>query len=286
MAESHFRTARYSVTNTADRSISPIFYILDRWEDTEDQEDARSEYALQYLQHLYKWHIYDHNTRMEEFIAPLLVWIESLATSVSLEFFVVVGAFLEELLAPIPSPFVMTTAAVLAQVQGYTWVHLAFLVLIASLAKTFSSYLVYVAADKAEDVIIGKFGRYFGISHKHIEKIGGFLTKTWLDDVLLLIARALPIVPTFPISVGAGVIKYNVRSYVLWTFVGTVIRNIFYLWIAYFGWSQFRSLQDELWNHPLWLAIGVIFLLVFVIFLLRAKETVWEKILNSTPLKK
>lgn len=213
-------------------------------------------------------------------------WVESLATSVSLEVFVIVGAFLEELLAPIPSPFVMTTAAVLAQIQGYSWINYAVLILIASAAKTLSSYCVYVAADKAEDVILGKFGKFFGVSHAQVERLGQLLTKSWIDDVLLFLSRALPIVPTFPISVGAGVIKYNVKTYLILTFWGTCVRNLFYLWIALFGWEGFQSIRQDLWEHPLWLAIGLIIFLLIVIGILRAKETWWERLLHHRPGKK
>lgn len=218
---------------------------------------------------------------MDELLAPLMTWLESLATSVSLEFFVVVGAFLEELLAPIPSPFVMTTAAVLAQVQNYSWVQLGFLILLATLAKTASTYAVYVISDKAEDIMIGKFGKYFGLTHSHIESLGRLLTKTWFDDVLLFLARALPFVPTFPISVGAGVIKYSVRSYISMTFLGTFVRNIFYVWIAYFGYSQFQAMRAQLWNNPLWLAIGVIVGLVLIIAIMRAKDSLWDRFMTK-----
>ena len=218
---------------------------------------------------------------MDELLAPLINWLESLATTVSLEFFVVVGAFLEELIAPIPSPFVMTTAAVLAQVQNYNPAQIGFLILLATIAKTASSYAVYVISDKAEDIVIGRFGKYFGISHRHIESLGKLLTKTWFDDLLLFLARAIPVVPTFPISVGAGVIKYSVRSYVITTFLGTLVRNIFYLWIAYFGWTQFQALRDQLWNNPLWLAIGVIVALVLVIFVMKTKDTLWDRFMSK-----
>lgn len=213
-------------------------------------------------------------------------WLETLAATVSLEAFVVVGAFLEELIAPIPSPFVMTTAAVLAQVQHYHWLQLGLLVTLAAVAKTASTYAVYYISDKAEDIVIGKFGRFFGISHQHIESLGRFLTKSRWDDVLLFLARAIPLVPTFPISVGAGVIKYNVRSYLLMTFLGTMVRNLFYVWIAYFGWSQFQSLRQQLWENPLWLAVGVIVGLLFVIGIMKAKDSFWERLLARAPLRK
>lgn len=217
---------------------------------------------------------------MGEIFLPFILWIESIATNVSLEAFVVVGAFLEELLAPIPSPFVMTTAAVLAQVQGYSVLQLGFLVAIASVAKTTSCYCVYVVSDKAEDIVIGRYGKYFGISHKHVERLGRLLTKTWFDDVLLFLSRAIPVVPTFPISVGAGVIKYSVRGFLVATFLGTVVRNVFYLWIAYFGWSHFQSLRDQLWNHPVWLVSGGVLLVVILVVVLKAKDSLWETFLE------
>lgn len=223
---------------------------------------------------------------MESLFAPIMQWLETLAQTVSLEVFVVVGAFLEEIIAPIPSPFVMTTAAVLAQVQNLSVWNLGVLVVLAAIAKTASSVLVYVIADKAEDFVLTRFGKFFGISHQHIERLGFFLTKTWFDDVMLLVARALPVVPTFPVSFGAGVIKYSMRSFILMTFLGTILRNILYLWIAYFGWTYFQALKDDLWSHPLWLALGVILLLALVIWVLRAKDTLWEKILAWAPTKK
>ena len=47
--------------------------------------------------------------------------------------------------------------------------------------------------------LIGKIGKYVGLSHKLIEQIGSFLTGTWVDDFLMVLARALPFVPTMTI---------------------------------------------------------------------------------------
>jgi len=218
-------------------------------------------------------------------VTNLTQWIESLAHSVSLEFFVVVGAFLEELVAPIPSPFVMTTASVLAQVQQYTWAQYLFLILLATVAKTVSTFLVYLVSDKAEDLLVGKFGHYFGLSHSHIEKIGLLLTKSNWGNVLFLIARALPIVPTFPVSVGAGVIKFPIRSYISLTFLGILIRNTFYLLVAMFGWNFLQIIQETLIKYPFLAVLLAGVAISGLIYVLKKKDVIWESfLLNfSTP---
>lgn len=218
---------------------------------------------------------------MDKLISALLDWLNIIATSISLEVFVLLGAFLEEIVAPIPSPFVMTQAAVLAKVQEYSLFQLMILVLLASAAKTFSSYLLYFFTDKAEDLVLGKFGKYFGVSHAQVEKLGAFLSQSWWDDVLLFLSRALPFVPTSLVTVAAGAIKYNVRSFLLMTFCGSLVRNTFYLWVGYFGWTYFNHLLDEFLHSPVVVAvvIGAVVLLVFGV--LKAKNSLWDRLMNA-----
>lgn len=225
-------------------------------------------------------------THTNYMIETLLQWLQNIAEGISLEVFVVVGSFLEEIIAPIPSPFVMTTASVIARQQDYTLVGLGLIVILAAVAKTFSSYVVYVAVDKAEDVVLGKFGKYVGISHAQVEKIGRVLSGSWWDDVVLFIARALPIVPTFPISVAAGVIKYDVRSYLLATLLGTIVKNIFYLWIGYHGYTQLEKVWQSISEHPLLVAGAVVVLVVAVLVGLKLKDQIYEKVLHSAAERK
>lgn len=222
---------------------------------------------------------------MEALFAPLIAWLTQLATEISLEVFVVVAGFLEEIIAPIPSPFVMTTAAFLAKAQAYSLWQLAFLVVLASLAKTVSSYLVYLIADKAEDLVLVKFGKFFGVSHAKVEQIGTFLNQSWWDDVLLFLSRAIPLVPTSLVTVAAGVIKYNVPSFLIMTFFGTIIRNLFYLWIAYYGSGFLEGVLPQIMGH-LAVLIGLGGLsVVALMWLLRAKDSLWEKVMRLSVRK-
>lgn len=213
-------------------------------------------------------------------IDQIIAWLEHLSQTINLQLFVIIGSFLEEIIAPIPSPFVMTTAAAIAQAQNYLLPQLAGLVLVASIAKTFSSCLIYFAADKLEDLLIGKIGKYVGLSHKLIEQIGSFLTGTWVDDFLMVLARALPFVPTILVSAGAGVIKYKKSSFVLTTFLGIIIRNAFYLWVAYVGWHQIENLWLTHRQNPLFLISLVIGALILLKALIKIKDHVFERMIN------
>jgi len=213
-------------------------------------------------------------------IDQIIAWLEHLSQTINLQLFVVIGSFLEEIIAPIPSPFVMTTAAALAQSQDYVFSQLAILVIVASFAKTVSSCLIYVASDKLEDVVIGKLGKYVGLSHKLIEQIGSFLTGTWVDDFLMILARALPFVPTILVSAGAGVIKYNKKSFVITTFLGIIIRNAFYLWVGYVGWHQVENLWLTNKNNPVFIALLIISCLILLYALLKIKDHLFDKFIN------
>ncbi len=213
-------------------------------------------------------------------IDQIIVWLEHLSQNINLEFFVIIGAFLEEIIAPIPSPFVMTTAAALAQTQNYSLWQLSLVVIVASIAKTASSYIIYFAADKLEDLVVGKLGKYIGLSHKLIEQIGSFLTGTWIDDFLMILARALPFIPTSLVSAGAGVIKYNQRSFIITTFLGVIIRNAFYLWVGYFGMTALENLWQQNSNNPIFLSIIGISLICLVYLLFKLKDYLFEKFLS------
>lgn len=163
-----------------------------------------------------------------------------------LPIFVFVGAFVEELVAPIPSPIVMTLAGSVAQSQGQTVVYLGWLALIGAVGKTFGSYLLYLVVDRAGDWFLDKFGRFVGVTSEEIEQFGRLLNKGWKDDVVLVILRALPIMPTAPVSIVCGLIGLNLVTYLRSTFIGTLLRNIFYLYLGYTTIGALESLNEGL----------------------------------------
>lgn len=173
-------------------------------------------------------------------------FLHSIAAQVPLPLFTVLAAFIEEVIAPIPSPLVMTLSGSLAASQGQPFVYLLFLALIGALSKTIGSLVVYVVSDKAEDVIIDKFGKFLGVSHQDTEGFGKYLNKGKRDDVVLFLLRAVPIIPTAPVSVVCGLLKINIKTYVISTFLGTIIRNMIYLYFGFVSVGALESLNNNL----------------------------------------
>lgn len=167
----------------------------------------------------------------------LIAYLEALANAIPLPVFSFLGSFIEEIIAPIPSPFVMTIAGSLGASQNATWLYLLLIAVIGSIGKTLGGVLIYYVADKAEDLVLTRFGKFIGVSHREIETIGKYLNKGRRDDVVLFLIRSTPILPSAPVSAVCGLVKLNFRTFVVSTFLGTIIRNLAFLYIGYEGLS-------------------------------------------------
>lgn len=181
---------------------------------------------------------------LSELFHPLEQWLTETAGKIPLEPFVVLGSTIEEIIAPIPSPLVMTVAGSIALEQGRPLASLLLISFLGMLGKLFGAWVLYVAADKLEDILVPRFGKFFGITHQHIEELGKRFTGGWKDDLLLACIRSLPIMPSAPVSIACGAIKMNLRTFLIGTALGTFVRNLFYLYLGYAGLSQSKQLLD------------------------------------------
>lgn len=190
----------------------------------------------------------------------LIIWLETLAQQIPVVWFVFIGAIAEEIVAPIPSPLVMMLAGSIAASQKESLLFLGFLALIGAFSKTIGSTIIYVISDKAEDFIISKFGRFLGVSHNDTEGIGKFLGKGKRDNIVIFLMRAIPLMPTAPVSVIAGLIKVNIKTYIIYTFLGLIVRNAIYLFLGYSSLGALESLNEGFSSLE---NIGYLFLALF-----------------------
>jgi membrane protein DedA with SNARE-associated domain len=181
---------------------------------------------------------------MSDVINSLVVYIESFADKVPLELFVMLGSMIEEIIAPIPSPILMTFAGSLAHTKDLPIQVIFWLAMCGAIGKTAGAYVLYVIADKTEDILVGKFGKWIGVSHKEVEGVGKWLNKGWKDNIIIFFARAVPIVPSAPVSLACGLIKLNMRTYLSATLAGTYVRDLLYLYLGYVGLSNYHNLLN------------------------------------------
>ncbi|MBD3250304.1 MAG: hypothetical protein GF381_01920 [Candidatus Pacebacteria bacterium] len=186
------------------------------------------------------------NTK-EIMMDSLIQFLENLAQQIPLPLFAFIGSIIDEIIAIVPSPFVPITSGTLAFSRGSGYVMLFVLAFTGTLGKTIATLLTYWVADKAEDFLTtSKLGKVLGVDKHEIEKYGKFFNGTAKDEIIMIVLRALPVIPTLPVSVIAGLIKLNIWSYIWTTFVGTYLRFIFYLVIAYEGVRKYQGLLETL----------------------------------------
>lgn len=160
-------------------------------------------------------------------------------SQIPVELIVFFGSIIEEIFPPLPSPLILIISKIVTYNQKFTILYILLLASIATFGKIIGSYIIYFLADKTEDLVIGRFGRWLKISHKNIENISRRFNGSWKDIFILIFLRAIPIIPTTPLSLVCGIIKLNIRTFIVSAFIGSFIR-IFIL--LYLGVAAYRSL--------------------------------------------
>lgn len=198
----------------------------------------------------------------EIFTNTLYTWSNFLP----LPLFAFFGAFVEEL-TPIPASIMMAMIGTFSAIKDQNIWMLLWLLLITTVGKEIGYYVVYLVGDKGEDIIIRKFGRFFGIKHEQVEAIGKHLNKGWQDDLLIFLFRALPMIPTMAVSLVCGIFKVNFRTYMVSSFLGTIVRNAIYMWLGFSGVEIFKD-GAGLWS---WITLAIIAIGGIVLFYNRKK---------------
>lgn len=208
-------------------------------------------------------------------------FILSLAHTLPLEVFVTLGSYLEEVIAPVPSPSIMLIAGSFGVVQGYTFGGLALLVLFASVGKTLGGLTMYFIARKVKDVALDTFGKYVDVSQEDIDRFGRRFTGTPRDYAVYIFFRSVPIIPSILLSFGSGVIHLPLRLFIIGTFVGTVVRDTFYIIVGYKGTEvlyQYLKSTAEAESVIQYLTYGAIG--AFILFLLIRRQLKRRRALN------
>jgi membrane protein DedA with SNARE-associated domain len=177
-------------------------------------------------------------------IDSIITWLEHFSQTVPLPLFIFCGAIIEELIAPIPSPLVMALAGTIAAAQQWGVPYILFLSLIGSAGKTLGACIFYVLGDKIEDVLTPRFGKFFGVTHDDLEQCGSHFTGTWKDELVLTFLRSIPVMPSTPISLVCGALKIKWKSFLLATFCGFYLRDLFFLMIGFTGFAAYKDLMS------------------------------------------
>lgn len=192
----------------------------------------------------------------------------SLIHTLPLEAFVFIASFVEEVFAPIPSMAVLLLTGTFASIQDRLVIDLIPLAIIAAAGKTIGAVFVYYIAKRIGEVIITKFGNFFDISKSSLESFSNKITGTPRDYLILILFRALPIVPSSVVSVGCGLINIKPRLYIVSTLIGTILRDSFFLYVGFKGTQILSTLANQSGNiESLMQKILIVFFIFALLYL-------------------
>ncbi len=218
-------------------------------------------------------------------IDQITTFVEELAYELPLTIFAFIGSIIDEVIAVVPSPLVPLTTGTLVYEQNKGFWFLFVVAITGTLGKTLTTILTYWIADKAEDWLThSRIGKILGVDENEIEKYGRYLDGTNKDEIVMVVLRALPFIPTLPVSILAGLVKIDMKSYILTTFVGTYIRFMFYLIVAYEGVRKYSGLLDTLDTTDTIFKITIIITVMGWLFLFLRKR--WDRIMSFLFKKK
>lgn len=186
---------------------------------------------------------------------------------------VFVASVLEEVIAPIPSAVIVTMAGfifVKGPIAWGTFYVLLFKVVIPSaFGVTVGSYAVYFVARFGGRYIIERWGKYLGLFWSDIEKLQTKLSGSRRDEVVIVVARSMPFVPSVAISAFCGLMEMGLVKYFVVSFVGVFFRSLI---LGILGWqvgnvyekyAKFFSSIENLFLISTVLAVGIFIVLKY-----------------------
>ncbi|MDP3874956.1 MAG: VTT domain-containing protein, partial [bacterium] len=101
---------------------------------------------------------------------------------------------------------------------------LLFIAIPMGIGAAIGSSLIYGLAYFGGKPGIEKFGKYFQLSWEDIKKMESKFKGSWYDEILFLALRLVPLLPSFPVSAVAGILRMSPVSYFILTIIGFTLR--------------------------------------------------------------
>jgi len=146
---------------------------------------------------------------------------------------------------PIPSTaIILGTSLVLLKGQAITIssiLNLLFVIAIPlSLGMTIGAIITYMLCFYIGKPFIDRWGKYISLKWEDVEKLDKKFESTKKDYILLYVIRTTPVIPSIVLSAFCGVIRYDLKKFIIITFIGGMTRAIIF---SFIGW-QFGNVLD------------------------------------------
>ena len=202
---------------------------------------------------------------MEKFID----YLQNFSEIVPIEWFVFFGGIIEEVLAPIPSPVIMTFAGSTLATSEASYLYLVLIGSLGAFGKTIGSLILYGIGYFMEEVFIEKYGSYFGLSKKLFNEYSLKINNLKFGMLWISFLRAMPFIPSAPFSGIFGILKYDVKTFFFGSLIGNIIRDTFYVFVGFYSFQNIDAILGGFESIDKFISLGSIAFIVFLLYKLR-----------------
>ena len=140
--------------------------------------------------------------------------------------FLFLFGIVEEILVPLPSAIIAATAGALIIKWPFPLSLLEIAVKVAipaGLGSTIGSLFLFYLSKKFVDILIDS--PFLGVSRREYESMKRKFDSMPNKDIGLATLRAIPIIPFSVITMIAGASRYDIKKYLLFSFIGAFVRD-------------------------------------------------------------
>ena len=188
---------------------------------------------------------------MEEYVINLIGSLGYLGMFISM--------ILEAVIIIIPSELILAMGGILAANGKFS---LGGAILVGLLGSVFCAAIIYIIGYYGGRPFIKKYGKYFFMKEKDIEKSDKWFEKYGMKAAL--IGRFFPIVRTL-ISLPIGISKLNFKKFLIYTTIGSIPWTVLFVLSGFYLGNNYTKIVKvmDIFKIP----IIILFIILFIIYL-------------------
>lgn len=190
------------------------------------------------------------------------------------------AGIIEQVVSPIPSVLIPMSGGVLLIPQAMTLLPaLARIINVISLpyalGATIGSSVLYFLSFFGGRVLVERFGKFFGLSAKNIDRFRNRFTRGFKDEAIILLLVILPATPISLVAASCGVIGIPALEFYPLLFLGTFVRSLLLGWLGWQIGETYETVGAGLNKlESLLTIIGVTLALAFLGFLYYKRQKI------------
>ena len=104
----------------------------------------------------------------------------------------------------------------------------------------------YTLAYKLGKPFIERTSRFLGVSIGDVENVEKQFKGNRYDDILMFLARCFPVIPSIAINLFCGLIRYDIKKYMITTFSGSAVQILGWGLVAWFSGNVYQILESQI----------------------------------------